>query len=504
MKRVPTSGTPSHETFNRHTENEPETTVERPAFFATKLASRPFTPMLLDIPQFAAAGGLVLAVLLLFALCCGTSSMEKHCKRVKCKAEEEQRCCSYNFGMITAGCVIMMTGCYDLWHLTSPDVIQNRLMASPLVSIAIGIFGISIGSSPVFVPNDAKISMELKLISVIWLWVLAFAVWDRARPPLLTLWTFYGFTALSSVTMIIFPDLSTSFNCMIIFSFMILCCLIELGSVGYGAVSVEQYSLGYASLFLGGIGLYLQAIPLEFASKCSQSRVISVFFAWALLHGYLQGSVLIAVAGIASLVTLLNFPSYANTISNWCTSLSIMLWWYMLRVRPGDPPMHFFNNYEIFAIALFALFKLNIRRLLVYKSYDNILTSIWVENWSIWLEKSSLCLWAVHLLFLYPPVDANWYFDTLLCWTDPAIPNYSLNLYYLVNIASSVEDVMWWVTAGGSTPRYFSSTSPSDYRNGKDRDAFDNKLIGLYHLIMAGLLIGSYLSSKSRAAPPPV
>jgi hypothetical protein len=144
------------------------------------------------------------------------------------------------------------------------------------------------------------------------------------------------------------------------------------------------------------------------------------------------------------------------------------------------------------------LFKLNLRRLLAFKSLENISRGIWIENLSILVEKACMAAWGYHLLFVMPSDQYNYFFDTVLCWTTPSIPSGALNLYYLLNMASALEEVLWWCTSGASTPRYFSSMTPADYRNGKDRDAFDNKLISLYHVMMAGLLMGSYYTEHLK------
>ncbi|RYH25716.1 hypothetical protein EON65_15335 [archaeon] len=424
--------------------------------------------------------------------------IEKQCRRSKPVLDGEARTSSYHIGMLVFGCIAACVGLYDLWFLSDPGVVRNRLMESPVSSISIGILMIAVGSSSIYASNETKSSTELKLISIVWLWMLSFAVWDRARPPLLTLWMIYGFNVVSSITMFIFPDFGNYFQLTLIISFIILCAFIELGSMGFGPVDSEQYLTGFLAMFLGVVGAYTQVVPFESTSKYSQIGFVSVLSAWAVLHGYLQGSLLSAIVCIGILAALSQFPAYFSTLSTWSTTIALSLWWYMLRVRSGNPEVHYFSRYEIFAIIFLAIFKFNLRRLITLNAYENVAVGIWVENISLFIEKFSFFVWGAFILFVYPSVEMNWFFDTILCWTEPAIPNYSLVLFYLANTASAVEDVFWWLGSGSSSPRYFIPRSLQWYRNGRDRESFDNKLLGLYHLLLMGLLTGSYATNHLK------
>lgn len=458
--------------------------------------------MLLEIPYIATICGCSIGIFLFLVLVYASPFMSKESKRVKPRSEEDSRCTAFHIGLIVAGCVITCTGLFDLWYSTDPDVVRNRLMEAPWFSFVLGSILVSTGGSALFCSYEGKNSIDTKLMSIIWLWLLAFAVWDRARPPLMTVWVMYLCTALSSATMFVFPDMGPFSNFSIILAFIGMCVYLELGSLGFGPVASEQYLLGYAALFLGSVAAFLQCIALDSLSRTQAISAVVCGAVWCVFQGYLQSSWLASVLGLAGLAALVRFPQAAQQTASWSFMAAVSLWWFALRSRPGDPPLHFFDDYEPFAVALLVVFKLNLRRLLAVKSQENIAQGIWMENTFILVEKAVMAAWGYHLLFVLPTEETNYYFDTINCWLLPSIPSDSLGLYYLVNMASCLEDVLWWCTSGASTPRYFSSVAPADYRNGKDRDAFDNKLIGLYHVIMAGLLMGSYYSGKLPAHPP--
>lgn len=451
--------------------------------------------MLLELPPTVALVGSIIGLLLFLGLSYLASFMSRHFKRIKPKAEEDSRCSTYHVGLLVTGSIMLCIGLYDAWNMQQSFIARNRLIDAPIISVALGLLSISCGSSAIFSTNENKTSIDSKILSISWLWLVAFAVWDRARPPLFNLWAMFVLTGASSATIMIFPDSNGLINIAVTLGYMICCLALEL-SFGYGPVASEQLQLGHIALYLGGLGTSLLNFSLDTNSSTTKHIGLAIMCCWTVWFGYLLSSIVFLLVAFSALSAIFKFPQFSCQVGSWASTLGIFVWWIMLRLRPGNPPMSVFDGYEFFAVALLIVYKLNIRRLLAVRSLENIVLGIWVENVSIFVEKAAFCLWGYYLLFVYPAKENNFFFDTFLCWSHPAMPSFSLNLYYLVNMASCIEDVVWWITSGASTPRYFSSMTPSDYRNGRDRDAFDNKLIGLYHILTSMFLIGSYYSGK--------
>eukprot|EP01039_Chlorochromonas_danica_P003909 gene3909-4272_t len=377
-------------------------------------------------------------------------------------------------------------------------ILLNRLHESPGFTLAIGGLLTIIGYASKTKKIDSLMTSSLKSYSMVWLWLVTFAIWDRARPPLISISIMYCLALLSTITIFIFPELHTYINGLIVFGMISVCSLLEVSSLGFGPVASEQILLTYLALLLGGIGVLWQVIRTE--NLLRHSIIIGLCCClWTFLCGYWFYDDLSVSLVTTVLITCLSyFPTVTTSLSPWMSTIAIIVWWYALRCRPGDPILHYFDNYEIFAVPLLVIFKLNIRRLLAYQVSENIPKSIYLENFAILLEKTLMVFWTGYLLFVEPHNLENFFYQTILCYYPPAFPNFSYHIYYMIIMASAIEDCIWWIVSGGSTPRLFTTGRSLEYRNGKNRDVLDSKLIGIFHFLSAIFLIGTYYSEQVK------
>ncbi len=402
------------------------------------------------------------------------------------------------------GLVILLTGYNDYY-----EVKQNILMGNPMFSFIYGLSMCYLGiTSFLFHASHSELwrKRDAGMTSGVMAAPLVLAIYDRCRPIgigddctyLIICCIIFQF----SLTNGYLPYGSSD---IVLPSLVATCFALELLPLFGGVVSSDQYSL-WIQCIIGALnGMLLRAADIH-ATKGNLAachNLIKLHVCLLFLFSFILGfnNAIIWSSFIAG-VMVYKFPHLGHVFWHFGSSYSLYIWWYMYRVRPGDPANTLSSDsmYVAFiVICFFVLVKNGMRRIFMNLSFRGSSSGAdgstdddrLKDRFMYTLEHAFFAYWAYILLIAD---RESWYYNMKLCWVLPNFPSDNFHLFYLAKVATHVEDVIFAITV------YFHDTDPStSVASTKPRDKVDHDVkMKVHHLCTAFLCIASYLCGYAK------
>ncbi len=406
------------------------------------------------------------------------------------------------------GLVILFTGYNDYY-----EVKQNILMGNPMFSFIYGFSMCYLGiTSFLFHASHSELwrKRDAGMTSGVMAAPLVLAIYDRCRPIGI------GDDCTYLIICCIIFQLSLTHGYLpygssdvVLPSLVAACFGLELLPLFGGVVSNEQYTL-WIQCIIGALnGMLLRAADIH-ATKGNLSVchtllkvhvLLLIAFSWIL--GFNNA---IIWSSFAAGLFVYKFPHLGHVFWHFGSSYSLYIWWYMYRVRPGDPTNTLSSNsiYVAFvAICFFVLIKNGVRRIFMNVPVRGSSLAIdssteddrLKDRFMYTLEHAFFAYWAYTLLIEDP---TSWYYNLKLCWVLPNFPTDNFHLFYLAKVATHVEDVVFAVTLYFHENESATSTSIAGSST-KSRDKVDHNIkMKIHHLCTAFLCIASYLCGYAK------
>jgi len=424
------------------------------------------------------------------------------------------------------GVVITVVGCYDLLSsISGEETPHNSMMRDSAFSITFGSFSIYLGiSSFLFHASHTETwrKVDAALTSGIVLPVLLFGIWDRSRPPY-----------ISSTTMIIFCNvllMSLSSGYVpygisdVLLPTLILCTwLLELSPFFGGVVSEYQYTYWLICLYCIVGGALLRATDIKRKTLLVKRILVSVFFLiTATFTIFFRLHNTISIMGLIAGIVTLYEPYRGHVFWHLSSSFALFIWWYMLRLRPGDPSFAGVEDnallvYNIPTVLMIIGVRNGVRRILMLVS-DALVPAAYRDAIRRLCEHTLFAAWGYDCIMRKPSMANSWFVHPLLNWYTPVYPSESFELYYLSQTACYIEDALFLLVTGSTQSKEGESKETDAYGNPVTSRAkrsmpsltteFESKnsekLRAVHHLVScilatSSLFTGKYNRTRSHA-----
>ena len=306
--------------------------------------------------------------------------------------------------------------------------------------------------------------------------LVLFAIWDRTR--------LHGLGSGSYMLICIFLLFSLTHGYVpygssdiLLPAMIIIVWSLELVPRYGGPMDKEEYIYWFRCLFAVLGGALLRAIDVK--RKAAQVKMIlfTVYFLLLALFGYLVGftdDVTLCMI-VAAAIVIAN-PARGHIFWHIASAYALFIWWYLLRIRPGNPAKAFHSDSIFVNFLLFIAIKNGYRRLIM-----NIPTSIlpfeYQDRMRCILEHIVFATWGVVAVVAIPSTFQSWLAHPILCWYKPVFPSSAFLVYYTAKVATHAEDVLFlWSTGStftkesavhtGATPT--TTTSSTDKQHNED------------------------------------
>ena len=348
------------------------------------------------------------------------------------------------------GVAICYVGYVDYYAL--PAYAENRMTLDAGFSMMIGSFCFYLGiSSFLFHASHTEIwrKADAGMTSGICIPLAVFAIWDRVRLPgidsyvMMSMCSFLLFTLTHGFVPYGSSDILLPGMILILWT-------LELLPRFGGAIHDDQYIYWLRCLFAVLGGALLRAIDIKRKAPRAKNGLLGVFFVLLALFGFLVGFTddVTLCALLAGVVTVLN-PARGHVFWHIASAYALYIWWYMLRIRPGDPETPYHGDNVLINLLLFIALKNGFRRLVMnippaYMSTD------YQDRVRLVVEHLVFAVWGYYTVVVQPTVFHSWLYQPILCWFKPVYPSSAFMVYYTAKVASHTEDVLYlWFT--GST-----------------------------------------------------
>jgi len=348
------------------------------------------------------------------------------------------------------GIAICYVGYVD--YYAPPADASNRMTSDAGFSMMIGSFCFYLGiSSFLFHASHTEVwrKADAGMTSGICIPLAVFAIWDRVRLPgihsyiMMSLCSFLLFTLTHGYVPYGSSDILLPGMILVLWT-------LELVPRFGGVLHDDQYLYWLRCLFAVLGGALLRAIDIKRKDPKVKNILLGVFFTLLALFGFLVGFVddVTLCALVAGIVTVVN-PARGHIFWHIASAYALYIWWYMLRIRPGDPDTPFHSDNVLVNLLLFIALKNGFRRLVMnippaYMSPD------YQDRVRLMMEHAVFAVWGYYTVVEQPTVFHSWMFNPILCWFKPVFPSSAFMVYYTAKVAAHVEDVLYlWCT--GST-----------------------------------------------------
>ena len=316
--------------------------------------------------------------------------------------------------------------------------------------------------------------------------LLTMGLWDRARPVGITPFVMILLTILLqlSLTNGYLPYGSSD---ILLPSLVAIAWILELLPRYGGVVAVEQYTLWGQCFYAVVAGVFLRAADIKRKNTSSFRTLLTLHFSLtlAMLLFLYQPLHSIAFPGLVFGLVVIMSPSKGHIFWHLASSFSLFIWWFMLRTRPGNPSFPFSEDRSLLSIAFYLAVKNAIRRLFMTAILPSFFPSSedLKERLRVLLEHIFFC--ALGLYVLVVEADKNSSVSLLRfpmeCWRTPPLPSDLFVVYFLTQMGSKLEDVIFMA--------YRITSSPSSSQ-GYSKDM---KMVA-HHAVTALLMVASFLS----------
>lgn len=395
------------------------------------------------------------------------------------------------------GLIILLTGINDYFSTTEA---ANTTARDPLFSILYGLSCIYLGvASCLFHASHSELwrKADAGMTSGVMAAPLVLGIWDRLRPPAMNANSMTGLALLFQLSLT-HGYLPYGSSDILLPTLVALCWLLELHPLFGGAVDSYQYAM-WLQCFFGAIGgMILRLADIKRKSPLFLINTQRLYFFLLTIFGIFLGSTNYVVwIGAFFGILVVADPTKGHICWHFASSYALYIWWYMLRVRPGDSATHVNAGSPIAAILVFAVMKNAIRRL--FMNFTWLSTEVRTRSF-ILAEHLFFAMWGWYVLDVAAGTS-SWLRSPIYCWSAPLYPFELFYLYYQVKVATHCEDVMYLLVASDlltpSTKRVTSPNSEDSSNEKTGRKTRDLKM-DVHHLATAALCIGSYIFGYSK------
>lgn len=334
----------------------------------------------------------------------------------------------------------------------APSEVHNRMTSDAGFSMLIGSFCVYLGISSFFFHashTEMWRKADAGMTSGICIPLALFAIWDRTRIPgisclvMMSLCSFLLFTLTYGYVPYGSSDILLPGTILIVWS-------LELLPRFGGPMHPDQYLYWLRCLFSVLGGALLRAIDIKRKAPKVKNILTAVYFVLLAGFGFLVGFVDdVTLCGIVAGTIVLINPARGHIFWHIASAYALYIWWYMLRIRPGDPETPYSPDNVLVNFILFVAIKNGYRRL-VMNIPTNILPAEYQDRIRLVVEHIIFAVWGFITIVELPTVYHSWMFQPILCWFKPVYPNGAFMVYYTAKVATCAEDVLflWWT---GST-----------------------------------------------------
>jgi hypothetical protein len=319
----------------------------------------------------------------------------------------------------------------------------NRLTANPVFSMLYGAFSIYLGvASFLFHASHSEVwrKADAGMTSGTVLPMVLFQLWDRVRAPGCTA-TEMACIALVLLVSFTYGYLPYGSSDILLPSLVALMWVLELVPRFGGAMHSDQYYLWLQSCLSVLAGVLLRAVDIKRKSPSTARNLLVACVAWVCLCAAFLGPVnFVVLTCFAACGVVLRSPDKGHIFWHLFSSFAIFQWWFLLKYRPGDPPLFAHKDAILFAFALFLGVKNACRRVFMSLPFVSQQHRECVFTVS---EHLIMAWWAAHLLVLGQESTDSWLHDRSSMLVQPSLPFERFHLYFIVKSCCLLEDVLY-------------------------------------------------------------
>lgn len=359
------------------------------------------------------------------------------------------------------GLVVLLTGLYD-WYALQTDAgvggsgsgsAPNLVAANPLFSLLYGASTVYLGAASfLFHASHSETwrKADAGMTSGCVVTPLLLALYDRARPPLLSGGAMVAL-ALLLQTSLTHGHLPYGSSDVLLPTLVGLCWLLELTPRYGGPVDGGQWGLWGQCCFacIGGMLLRLSDIKRGGGTFTGAMRLYALL---CCITATLLGPHPLVLVGLCAGVCVYLQPSRGHIFWHFGSAYSLFIWWYQYRVRPGDPAVSSGADWVFWCVVLAAAVKNACRRLLMVTPMG---TQEMRDRAMFLLEHTLFGAWCYHCIVVEAEAaepGSSWLLHLRNCWRIDGPSSASFALLYLARTGASVEDALYMaaVARGGS------------------------------------------------------
>jgi hypothetical protein len=266
--------------------------------------------------------------------------------------------------------------------------------------------------------------------------------------------------------------------------------IVELFPRYGGVVDAAQYTL-WLQCFLSVAGAaLLRAIDIKRHAPTAMRNLLAAYLVvlsvFAVALGPLDGVVL---CGVVFGAVVVKWPEKGHIFWHFGSAFALYIWWYMLRVRPGDPATTTNSDSHLVAILFFAAIKNAVRRIFMNVPPNVFPNALHRDRAKNLLEHSLFAAWGGLVLFMeaapqmtnattFPLSSSSfsWLYNAQQCWESGGLSAATglgadslFHLFYLTRVGAHVEEVVFLLVArqqvAGNLRDQQSSSSSSTANN---------------------------------------
>jgi hypothetical protein len=333
---------------------------------------------------------------------------------------------------------------------------ENNITSEPMFSLLIGATCMYLGiSSFLFHASHTETwrKADAGMTSGICIPLVIFAIWDRTR--------LHGVGNLAMVAIGVFLLFSLTHGYVpygssdiLLPAMIIVVWSLELVPRYGGPMHDEEYVYWIRCLFAVVGGALLRAIDVKRKVFSTKTLLIAAYFLFVAIFGVLVGftddsTICAIVAG--ALVAI--YPARGHVFWHIASAYALYIWWYALRMRPGNPATAYHSDSIFVNFLLFVAVKNGFRRLIMNLP-SSILPTHYQDRARLFAEHLLFSIWGVVTVVEIPGPFHSWFFQPILCWYKPGFPNRAFLVYYTAKVATHAEDALFlWITGKTYTQR---------------------------------------------------
>jgi hypothetical protein len=360
------------------------------------------------------------------------------------------------------GVMICHVGIVD--YMASGEDASNRMTTDAGFSLLIGVCCVYLGiSSFLFHASHTEPwrKADAGMTSGICIPLVLFAIWDRTRLHGLNCTTMLSIGAflLFSLTHGFVPYGSSD---ILLPSMIIILWSLELVPRYGGPVHDEEYLYWVRCLFAVLGGALLRAIDVKRKAAQVKNSLLGVYFVLLAVFGFLVGFIDDATicALVAGVIVVLN-PARGHIFWHISSAYALYIWWYMLRIRPGNRASPYHSDSVFFNFLLFIAVKNGFRRLIM-NIPARVLPLEYQDRVRSIVEHTLFSVWGLWTVVEIPTVFHSWLLHPILCWYKPVYPSSAFLVYYTAKVAAHAEDVLYLWVSGTTYTKHDLSPPPGE------------------------------------------